>query len=54
VETEAQVRFLLGAGCKQAQGYYFSRPVTAQKATELLRRGRIQPASGTWFASSAA
>src|SRR6185437_669467 len=39
VETEAQVRFLLGAGCEQAQGYYFSRPVTAQKATELLRAG---------------
>ena len=45
VETEAQVRFLLGAGCEQAQGYYFSRPVTAQKATELLRAGRIQPAA---------
>src|SRR6202040_1065432 len=27
VETEAQVRFLMGAGCEQAQGYYFSRPV---------------------------
>ena len=33
VETE----FLLGAGCEQAQGYLFSRPVTAEKATELLR-----------------
>ena len=46
VETEAQVRFLMGAGCEQAQGYYFSRPVTALKATELLRAGRIEPASG--------
>ena len=46
VETEAQMRFLLGAGCEQAQGYFFSRPVTAQKATELLRAGRIQPATG--------
>ena len=55
VETEAQVRFLLGAGCEQAQGYYFSRPVTAQKATELLRAGRIQPAGGApRIASSAA
>lgn len=54
VETEAQVRFLLGAGCEQAQGYYFSRPVTAQKATELLRAGRIQPAAGARIASSAA
>jgi EAL domain-containing protein (putative c-di-GMP-specific phosphodiesterase class I) len=47
VETEAQVRFLLGAGCEQAQGYYFSRPVTVLKATELLRDGRIQPQTGS-------
>jgi len=46
VETEAQVRFLMGAGCEQAQGYYFSRPVTALKATELLREGRVEPAAG--------
>ena len=46
VETEAQVRFLMEAGCEQAQGYYFSRPVTALKVTELLRAGRIEPASG--------
>ena len=43
VETEAQVRFLLGAGCEQAQGFYFSPPVAACKATELLRVGRIEP-----------
>jgi EAL domain-containing protein (putative c-di-GMP-specific phosphodiesterase class I) len=46
VETEAQVRFLMGAGCEQAQGYYFSGPVTALKASELLRAGRIEPATG--------
>jgi len=46
VETEAQVRFLMSAGCEQAQGYYFSRPVTAPKANELLRAGRIEPSSG--------
>jgi EAL domain-containing protein (putative c-di-GMP-specific phosphodiesterase class I) len=44
VETGAQVRFLMGAGCEQAQGYYFSRPVTALKATDLLREGRVGPA----------
>jgi diguanylate cyclase (GGDEF)-like protein len=43
VETEAQMRFLIGAGCEQAQGYYFSRPVKADKATALLREGRIVP-----------
>jgi EAL domain-containing protein (putative c-di-GMP-specific phosphodiesterase class I) len=36
------VRFLMGAGCEQAQGYNFSRPVTVLKATELLRAGRIE------------
>ena len=45
VETEAQMRFLVGAGCEQAQGYYFSRPVPALKATELLREGRVEPAA---------
>jgi EAL domain-containing protein (putative c-di-GMP-specific phosphodiesterase class I) len=56
VETEAQVRFLLGAGCEQAQGYYFSQPVTAQKVSELLRAGRIEPepAASSRLASSAA
>jgi diguanylate cyclase (GGDEF)-like protein len=46
VETEAQARFLMGAGCEQAQGYYFSRPVPVAKATELLRAGRIEPQAG--------
>jgi diguanylate cyclase (GGDEF)-like protein len=56
VETEAQVRFLMGAGCEQAQGFYFSRPVTARLATELLRAGRIESATGPLrrVASSAA
>jgi predicted signal transduction protein with EAL and GGDEF domain len=43
VETEAHVRFLMGAGREQAQGHFFSRPVTVLKATELLRAGRIEP-----------
>jgi diguanylate cyclase (GGDEF)-like protein len=45
VETEAQMRFLIGAGCEQAQGYYFSRPVPAAQATAILREGRVEPAS---------
>lgn len=43
VETEAQAEFLLDAGCEQAQGYYYSRPVTAAAMTELLRKGKISP-----------
>ena len=43
VETEAQARFLVSAGCEHGQGYYFSRPVDAKRAAELLRQGRIRP-----------
>jgi len=41
VETQSQTNFLLSAGCQQAQGFHFSRPVSAARATELLREGRI-------------
>jgi diguanylate cyclase (GGDEF)-like protein len=44
VETAAQALFLVSAGCDYAQGYHFSRPVDAERATALLRRGRIDPA----------
>jgi diguanylate cyclase (GGDEF)-like protein len=47
VETEAQVRFLIGSGCEQAQGFYFSPPVAAAKATELLRAGRLVPSAAS-------
>ena len=30
--------FLIAAGCKVAQGYYFGKPVPAAAASELLRR----------------
>ena len=45
VESEAQMRFLVGAGCEYAQGYYFSRPVKADQATAILREGRIEPSA---------
>jgi EAL domain-containing protein (putative c-di-GMP-specific phosphodiesterase class I) len=47
VETEGQEKFLLSAGCEHAQGYYFSKPVKAARATELLRIGTIEPIHGT-------
>ncbi len=43
VENEGQEGFLLSAGCEHGQGYYFSRPVNAKRATELLRAGKIEP-----------
>jgi len=42
VETEAQANFLHSAGCAYAQGYYFSRPVNANSATQLLRQRKIE------------
>ena len=38
VETAGQRDFLLTAGCKAAQGYYFGRPVPAAAASGLLRQ----------------
>jgi len=38
VETQEQLQFLKNNGCDEIQGYYFSRPVTADEFTELLRK----------------
>jgi diguanylate cyclase (GGDEF)-like protein len=38
VETAAQRKFLLAAGCKVAQGFCFGRPMPAKAAEMLLRR----------------
>ena len=46
VETEAQLRFLIGAGCEHAQGYYYSQRVRAEQVTRLLRSGRIEAGRG--------
>ena len=43
VETAEQARFLSSAGCKFAQGYFFSRPVEAAQATSVLRGRFIRP-----------
>jgi len=44
LETAAQRAFLTSAGCSLAQGNFFSPPVTAAAATELLRRNPLLPA----------
>lgn len=41
VETERQVEYLLGIGCRWAQGYHLGRPVDAE-ATERLLRERLE------------
>lgn len=44
VETAAQLAFLREHQCDQLQGYLFSRPVSDEEVTALLRRGVIVPA----------
>ncbi len=39
VETAEELAFLQAHDCDEAQGYYFSRPVPAEKFEELLRTG---------------
>jgi EAL domain-containing protein (putative c-di-GMP-specific phosphodiesterase class I) len=43
VENAEHAQFLSSAGCKFAQGYFFSRPVDAAQATTLLRERFIRP-----------
>jgi len=42
VETKEQRALLISIGSPTAQGFYFSEPVRAQRATELLTRGAIE------------
>ena len=36
VETKEQAEMLLGFGCENMQGYYFSKPIPAEKFAEML------------------
>jgi diguanylate cyclase (GGDEF)-like protein len=47
VETRAQVELLQAWGCRQIQGYYFSKPISAEDATAALRAGEIHPLEDT-------
>ncbi len=38
VETEAQLQFLKGEGCDEAQGFLFTQPMTADEMAELVRK----------------
>ena len=43
VEAAEQLDFLVKSGCKNIQGFYFSRPVPADQACNLLRQGGLSP-----------
>ncbi len=42
VETREQADMLLGFGCKEMQGYYFSRPVPADEYEKILIKGSLK------------
>ncbi len=42
VETAADAEQLSELGCEYGQGYYFARPLTAEKATEALLRSSLK------------
>ena len=41
VETDEQVSFLQAHGCSAAQGFFYSKPVSADVMTQLLRRQNV-------------
>jgi EAL domain-containing protein (putative c-di-GMP-specific phosphodiesterase class I) len=44
VETRQQLEVLQEHGCSEGQGYYFSRPVSAEDFGQLLERRVAEPA----------
>jgi EAL domain-containing protein (putative c-di-GMP-specific phosphodiesterase class I) len=40
VETQEQLEFLSRLDCEEIQGYLFSHPLSAEKASKLLRMSR--------------
>lgn len=47
VETEAHLAFLRVAGCDEAQGYHFGKPVAAEPLTNLLKAAMLERRSFT-------
>ena len=43
VESADQVKFLVVAGCAYGQGYYFERPLSAERMTAVLRDRVLRP-----------
>ncbi|HEV2728811.1 MAG TPA: EAL domain-containing protein, partial [Terriglobales bacterium] len=47
VEDEPQMSFLRAHQCDEIQGYFFSKPLTADKAADKLRRTAVQALSAS-------
>ncbi|MBB3104207.1 putative bifunctional diguanylate cyclase/phosphodiesterase [Azomonas macrocytogenes] len=47
VECIEQERYLIQQGCHEAQGYYYSKPLSAEAMTKLIRRSRYPDAATT-------
>src|SRR6202158_2499488 len=47
VETQAQVDLLKDIGCELAQGYFYSKPVSAEAIEQLLNNNRVANVSAT-------
>jgi diguanylate cyclase (GGDEF)-like protein/PAS domain S-box-containing protein len=43
IETHAQLAFLQAEGCREGQGYYFSRPLVAEELAEVLTARATRP-----------
>lgn len=43
VENAAQLAFLRHHGCDEIQGFYFSKPIPAEKLVEFTRAHKVQP-----------
>jgi predicted signal transduction protein with EAL and GGDEF domain len=54
VETARQLAQLQDLGCQLGQGYFFSRPLTAQAASAMLEQppGSLEPATRSTRAST--
>jgi sensor c-di-GMP phosphodiesterase-like protein len=45
IETEEQVKFLTRNACQIGQGYYYSKPLSAEKLVEFLLENKGQTQS---------
>ena len=45
VETTEQIQYLASHGCYIIQGYYYSKPLTTNDYEEVLKKGKLDPAS---------